>query len=88
MNTATNEVFIGLQHENAINWSGGKEPLRGLGGVKIWYVGGESTRGIFPGDEMSKFLASREGAPSLSPSAGKNLFVLDTLARRHKGTSA
>ena len=32
MNTATNEVFIGLQHENVINWSGGKEPLRGVGG--------------------------------------------------------
>ena len=81
MNTATNEVFIGLQHEKVINWSRGNESLQG-GGVKIWYVGGESTRGIFPGDEMSKFSASRGGGGSLSvsASAGKKLFVLDTLA--------
>ena len=65
MNTATNEVFIGLQHEKVINWSRGNESLQG-GGVKIWYVGGESTRGIFPGDEMSKFSASR-GGRGLSP---------------------
>ena len=35
MNTATNEVFIGLQHENVINWSGGKEPLRVVEGKNL-----------------------------------------------------
>ena len=87
MNTATNEVFIGLQHEMSLIGVGGRN-LCGGWRVKIWYVGGESTRGILSGDKMSKFLASRGGAPSISASAVKNLFVLDTLARRHNRTNA
>ena len=82
------KFLLGYNMKMPLTGVGERNLCGGWGGVKIWYVGGESTRGIFPGDEMSKFLASREGAPSLSASAGKNLFVLDTLARRHKGTSA
>ena len=76
-----------------------KMSLIGVGGGGGWnkplplgdtnFVGwGEATRGIFPGEETSKVLASRRGDSLPIHSAGKTLIVLDTLARSHKRTNA
>ena len=65
---------------------GEKEHLVGDKNLAGWR---ESTRGgIFSGEERSKFLATRGESPSPSPLAGKTLFILDILARRHKRTNA